>query len=341
MVSLPQQAYPTARDRSEFFDRFGERLSAISALSGAAFASALPQGGGASRSFDVDSHTGITGKRVADIRTVAVSERYFATLGLQLLAGRAFTPADGAPGQLHAIVNERFASAHLGGTALGRRVRFTSSSETAASPWLTIIGVAPSVRQSPRPEPEPVVYVPFRMEPPPTAAVIVRASPDPSAVMPLLRSELQALDPNLPVYRVLSMQEAMAESSWNARVSATALTIIAMIALCLALVGLYAVTAHAVAQRTGEIGVRMALGARPVTIAWLVLRRASCQLAIGLAAGIVCTYAWGRLFGSGAWFDVVNLMGVLLAVSVVAIIACLVPARRAMRIDPVFALRME
>jgi putative ABC transport system permease protein len=133
----------------------------------------------------------------------------------------------------------------------------------------------------------------------------------------------------------------MAETSWNSRVSTAAITIISLIAFSLALVGLHAVTAHAVAQRTPEIGVRMALGAPPVRIGWIILRRALWQLAVGLASGIACTYVWGRLFGTGAWFDPVNLLGVVLIVAVVATMACLVPARRAMRVDPVLALRME
>ena len=159
--------------------------------------------------------------------------------------------------------------------------------------------------------------------------------------MPLLRTEVQALDPDLPIYRVLPMSDAIAETSWNPRVSAAAITIISLIALCLALVGLYAVTAQAVAQRTAEIGVRMALGAQRASIGWLVMRRAFWQLALGLGAGVVCTYAWGRVFGSGAWFDTVNLLGVVVAVIFVATLACLVPARRAMRVDPAVALRQE
>jgi putative ABC transport system permease protein len=176
------------------------------------------------------------------------------------------------------------------------------------------------------------------MEPPSTAALIVRAPADPAALAPLLRDEVRALDADLPVYRVLPMEDAMAEASWNSRVSAVAITTISLIALCLSLVGLYAVTAHAVAQRTPELGVRIAFGASHVRIGWLVLRRAYWQLALGLAAGVLATVAWARLFGA-AWFSALNLAGVMGTVVLVATIACLVPARRAMRLDPVAALR--
>jgi predicted permease len=342
MVSLPPQAYPTPAQRRHFYDRLGERLSGIGALSDSALASALPLGGGGARNVEIERHAGTDLRPLTGIRAVAVSERYFAALGLQMRAGRAFAPTDGTTGQLNVIVNEQFATTHLGGAPLGRRVRFPpSNTATAAAPWFTIVGVAPSVRQSLRPEPEAVIYVPFRLEPPATAALIVRAPSDPLSVTPVLRGEVRALDPDLPIYRVLSMQEAMAETSWNSRVSTVAITIISLIAFSLALVGLYAVTAHAVAQRTPEIGVRMALGAPPVRIGWIILRRALWQLAVGLTSGIACTYAWARLFGASAWFDPVNLLGVVLLVVVVATTACLVPAWRAMRVDPVLALRME
>ena len=340
MITLPEQAYPGVDERRDLFERLGERLSGIGALSGAALASALPLGGGATRSIEVDGQPGSDGNPRSGVRVVAVSDRYFATLGLQLLSGRSFTAADGTAGQLNVIVNGRFAELQPGGDAPGRRVRFASTNATAAGPWLTIVGIAPSVRQTPRSEPEPVIYVPLRMDPPGTVALIVRAPLDPSSVAPLLRAELQALDPDLPMYRVLSMPDAMAEFGWNGRVSAVAITLISFIALGLALVGLYAVTAHAVAQRTPEIGVRMALGARAIAISWLVLRRAFWQLALGLAAGVVGTLAWARAFG-GEWFDAVNLLGVILGVVIVATLACLVPAWRAARVDPVLALRME
>lgn len=353
MVSLPPQAYPTPEQRQQFYTRFSDRLSGIGPVSAAAFATALPLGGGASRNVELDDQP--EPRQLSGIRTVAVSEQYFATLGIAPLAGRAFSSSDGTAGHFNVIVNERFASAYIGPTskigpytekvgsysAVGRRIRFASANASVPSPWLTIVGVVPSVRQSLRPEPEPVIYVPFRADAPATAAVIVRAATDAASITPLLRIEVRALDPDLPIYRVLPMTEALAEASWNPHVSAVAITTISFIAFGLALVGLYAVTAHAVVQRTPEIGVRMALGAVPARIGWLVLKRAFWQLAIGLGAGVVCTYVWGRLFGSGARFNAANLGAVMLAVVCVSAVACLVPARRAMRVDPVVALRSE
>ena len=346
LLSPAPQSYPTAARRTALYDRIGERLSGVGAVTGWALASAPPLGGppplggGQVRAIELQDRPATRERPVEGIRSVAISDRYFAALGVQLLSGRTFTATDGTTGDLHAIVNERFASMYLDGAALGRRVRFARpGANPPPGPWLTVVGVAPSIRQSPRPEPEPVVYVPLRQDPPPTAALIVRAHADPAAITPLLRAEIRALDPDLPLYRVLPMEESMAEASWNARVSATAITTISLVALGLSLVGLYAVTAHAVAQRTPELGVRIAFGASRSRIGWLVLRRAWWQLAMGLAAGVVCALAWSRLFGSSAWFTPLNLAGVMTAVVTVATAACVVPARRAMRVDPVVALR--
>ena len=124
----------------------------------------------------------------------------------------------------------------------------------------------------------------------------MRSATTPEALAPLLREEVSALDPELPVYRVRTMAQVIDEAGWNPRLSGNLLMTIALIAFGLAAVGLYAVTAHAVAQRTQEIGIRVALGAGTRQVAWLVLRRALRQLAVGLVAGIICTYAFDRAF---------------------------------------------
>ena len=240
-------------------------------------------------------------------------------------------------------MNERFAAAHFNdGSALGRRIRLAAANTPgAASPWLTIVGVSPIVRQSSSVDPEPVVYLPLRGDPPATAAVIVRGPSDAASVAPLLREEVRSLDPDLPIYRVLTMEQAIAEAAWNPRIAAWIISIISFIALCLSVVGLYAVTAHSVAQRTQEIGVRVALGAEPRQVRQMVLRRAMTQLAWGLAAGTVCTLAWDRLFAGGDGNDVTDMVIVATVLVSVAGAACLVPAWRATRVDPVVALRME
>jgi hypothetical protein len=176
---------------------------------------------------------------------------------------------------------------------------------------------------------------------------MVRSTGEPTSLVPAVRAELHRLDPNLPLYRVMSLQQAMDESAWNGRMASLVAEQIAAIALLMALVGLYAVTAHAVHLWKTELGLRMALGARPLGVAWIVLRRALAQLAIGLGGGVAATYAFDRLFTVAdpadpvRMTDAVPLLALIGLIAAVALASCAVPVRRAIRVDPVVALRAE
>jgi ABC-type antimicrobial peptide transport system permease subunit len=212
--------------------------------------------------------------------------------------------------------------------------------------WFTIIGVAPSIRQRRFPEPDPLVYLPLWLDPPVTAALLVRSAQPLSSVGTLIRDQIQRLDENLPSDRVMTVEQFVFESSWNARVSSAILNTIAAIALLLAAVGLYAVTAYSVSTRTQEIGIRIALGANRLDIVSLVSRRVMVHVAIGFAAGVGCTLAWGKLLGGGigrpdslAHPATLSIVAVVLVI--IGAIAALSPTHRAMRVDPVAALRQE
>jgi len=177
---------------------------------------------------------------------------------------------------------------------------------------------------------------------------MVRATGEPARLAPAVREELRRLDPNLPLYRVMSLQQAMDESGWNGRMAEVVAQNIAIIALLMALVGLYAVTAHAVHWWRPEIGLRIALGAQPRGVAWMVLRQALTRLAIGLVVGVACTYAFDRAFTVAAdrtdpvrLTDTGALMFLMGSIAIVAVAACAIPVRRAIRVDPVVALRAE
>jgi hypothetical protein len=188
------------------------------------------------------------------------------------------------------------------------------------------------------------VYLPYQASSSPAAALLVRSAATPDQVVPAVRQAVHDLDPNLPLYRVMSLQRAMDEAGWNGRTAAVVAQSIAIIALFMALVGLYAVTAHAVQWWYPGLGLRIALGATGSRIAWLVLRRVLAQLSIGLTLGLVAAQGFDRLLNDPATGSVrMNDAGVLalivIAIVAVALIACLVPIRRATRVDPVSALR--
>jgi ABC-type antimicrobial peptide transport system permease subunit len=180
---------------------------------------------------------------------------------------------------------------------------------------------------------------------PATIAIVARSTGDPVTLSAPLRDALVRMDPNLPLYRVMTLERSMQEAQWNGRMSDVLIKSIGAISAILALVGLYAVTGHAVGQRRREFGVLAALGAGPRQLRWLVLRPAMQQLAVGLVLGVGCTYAFNRLFNDPeqaiAMTDVAALFPLIAAVVAVAVAACLIPARRAARVDPIAALRSE
>ncbi len=175
--------------------------------------------------------------------------------------------------------------------------------------------------------------------------MIVRGRVESGQLASLLRDDVSKLDASLPVYRLRSMAQVMRDAQWNGRVASNLFLMLTFIAVALATIGLYAVTAHGVAQRAQEIGLRMALGAQPQQVIRLVARRVAMQLALGFMAGIVCAKLWAWKFGGGSdgatASDPQSLLIVAGILLVLAIVACVVPARRALRVDPIIAIRQE
>lgn len=282
---------------------------------------------------------------------LSVSAGYFDTIGARMLRGRAFTDVDGTPGHEAAIVNQRFVTMHFPGEdPIGRRVRLADSTPQVQPPPpldATIVGVGPTIRQRnfQDPDPDPVVYLPYRADPQRFGTLIVRAAGDPAQITSLVREEMRAIEPDLPLFNILTMDQLLAQQRWPFRVFGSMFAIFAVIALVLSAVGLYAVTAYSVTQRTAELGVRMALGAQPAQVMWLVLRRAFVQLGVGLPLGIAGAFGVGKLLQillvQTSPRDPVTIGSIALLMMVVSMAACVWPARRATRLDPVSALRYE
>ena len=349
---FPVRTYASLESRALFLQRLDDRLNGISAIEGASTTNYLPFGGASLRRLEIDGRADMKGEQRPLISMVAVGSRYFDALGVRMLSGRAFAAGDGEPGREAMVINQRLADMHFRGEdPVGKRIRLINDGNIPGAPKFyeaTVVGVAPTVRQRGfERDPDPVVYIThaqnFLMAM--QANLLVRARGNPVAVTALLRQEISAMDPDVPVTNIRTMDEILARNRWPQRVFGTMFLVFAVIAIVLAAVGLYSVTAYSVAQRTQEIGIRMALGAEGQQVRWLILRRGMIQLGIGLALGLAGALGTGRLLqgmlvGTGPT-DALTLVAISLVLVTVAAMACFWPARRATRLDPVKALRYQ
>jgi predicted permease len=349
-VNLNDRRYPTSEDRNAFARRLTERLAGIGALEAVTTASNFPLGGGAGLELTIDGRTDPNARRPI-VTMLSVGAKYFDTVGIRILRGRGFTDSDQTPGRGAVIVNQRFADMYFKGEdPVGRQISVTEEGQNGIDLRAqTVIGVSTIVRQRDieNIEPDPVVYVPYFTGPNMgrTVAVIARTSGETAAAVPLIRQAVLELDADIPVFNVRTMDELLAQRRWQYRVFGGMFAVFAAIALLLAAVGLYAVMAYSVTQRTQEIGVRMVLGAPPGEVVWLFLRRAFVLVGIGLTIGMSGAFGVGRLLQSilvqSTGRDVPVLVSISLLMIVVAVTACVWPARRATRLNPVAALRYE
>jgi putative ABC transport system permease protein len=349
--NLPLAKYPRGDTRTALFDRLQERLHGVGAIQSSAMTSNLPMQGGSVRQLSVPGRPAATDERLPEVTLLTVSPSYFETLGLRLSAGRSFTDDDGRAGHQSAIVNQRFAAMYFSGEeVIGRRIRLVDATPgPQPSPPLdvTIVGLSPTVRQRnvQEFEPDPVVYVPYRADPPRFTTLIVRSAGDPASITALVRDEMRALEPDLPLFNIRTLDENLAQQRWPFRVFGSMFTIFALIALVLAAIGLYAVTSYAVTQRTQEVGIRMALGAQPPQVWWMFLRQSLVQLAIGLSIGLAGALGVGMILSSllvqTGTRDPVTLTTIVVVLAAVALMASYWPARRATALNPLKALRYE
>jgi ABC-type antimicrobial peptide transport system permease subunit len=222
----------------------------------------------------------------------------------------------------------------------------TAANATAATPPVcaTIVGLSPTVRQQYFQDIDPVVYVPDRADSA-EMMLMVRSDVTPNATVPLIRTEVSALDSDIPLNAMRPLEDAMTGSRWGHRVFGGMLTVLALVGLLLGAVGLYAVTAFSVVQRTHEIGVRMALGARSSGVIWLFVKRAVLPVGFGIGAGLAGALVIGRLLQrfliQTSPSDPTVLVGIAVLLGAVSFVASFFPARRATRVDPVTALRYE
>ena len=352
-VTLVARKYPEPADRIRFVEQLQRRLDAMPGIRAASVATTFPLFGGLQRSIEIDGRPSPDGTPAPTVTMLSVGARYFESLGVSLSRGRALTLEDGRAGTESVVVNARLAARFFpGDDPVGRRIRLQARG-APPGPWLTIVGVSPSIRQAdPRePDPDPVVYLPYRLHTGGPAALQwslalqLLTAGEPAAFVPQLRAAVQAVDPDLPVFGAQSMSAGLRDGRWTYLLFSGLFGIFAAIALVLSAVGIYAVTAYSVTQRTQEIGLRMALGAPPGQVIWVVLRRGLAQVGAGLIAGSAGAFAVGRLIESllvqTSPRDPVTLALVLAVLAAATVVACVGPARRAAGVDPVEALRFD
>jgi predicted permease len=350
-MQLPETRYPDAGARLAFFARLEPRLAALPGVEAAALTTGVPPFDGGERRVQVDGAASVPAESLSFVSTVTISPRFFDVVGMPLVRGRMFGEGDGASGAETVIVNERLAARFFAGhDPIGRRLRFAERETGPGQPapvWRTIVGIAPPIRHG---SPQDgylndVVYIPFRQETPAAVSLMVRSALPPAAVADALRREVQAIDRDQPVFSIQTIDQMLAESRWPQRVFGSAFALFAAIALMLSSLGLYAVMAYSVSRRTQEIGVRMALGADRQQVMWLILKRGLIQLAAGLTIGLAGAFAVSRALGAVLVGvtpgDPLTFGAITMLMTAVSIAACLVPARRATRVDPLVALRAE
>jgi predicted permease len=340
-INLPADRYPSAGHRTAFFSQLQERARALPGVSAVALTNSLPWSGALEQRLQRNDWS--EREHLPVLWSVMVSPGYFDTLRVALLQGRDFSGREPFPA---AIVNERFVQSFSpDANPIGEQITLLSpNTNDESSTSVTVVGVAQDIRHSGG-APAPLVYLPVAAAPPAAISVMLRSSGDVAAAAAQLREAVLALDPNLPVHQVMTLGQAVRNVEWPARVSARLVAILSAIVLLLSTVGLYAVTAHAVVQRSKEFGIRVAIGARPRQVQRLVLSRAAAQVALGLLFGIGATYAWDNVFASGVtarhFTDPRVLVPIAGVLAFAMVLACLMPIRQALRLDPVATLRQD
>lgn len=349
-LQLPEEKFPTVETRRAFFDRLEPRLRTIPGVEAVAVTTGVPPLDGGERLLEVDSFAR-TSERLRFVSTVTITPEFFEVMGRAPVRGRSFGEADGAPGSESVIVNERLASEFFPGEdPLGRQLRFTQrdpAAGVAPDRWRTIVGISPPIRHGSPQDAylNAVVYIPYRQDAPRAASLVVRSALPPASIMEAVRTEVQAIDQDQPVFTIQTVEDMLAGGRWPYRIFGSLFLVLGVIALVLSCVALYAVMAYSVTQRTQEIGVRMALGARRLQVSWLILKRGFVQLALGLPLGLAGALALGAVL-QGILVDLtpgdpVTFAAITVLLIIVSVAACLIPAVRATRIDPVVALRAE
>jgi putative ABC transport system permease protein len=341
-VGFPAGSIDSVKQRL-FLEALEARLPLLPGVTAASLSDQLPGVGAEQTSYAVEGMSYATDRDYPETSVLTVVPGFFSTFDIRQTKGRVFTTADRVGSTPVVIVNQMLADNQFKGQdPIGRRIRFGRAD--SRDPWATIVGVVPNLYSGDFERPNmAMIYRPFAQNPPSFVSIAVRTTGAPLALTSAVRGLVTALDADIPIYNVYSMEEAFARPTWFIRVFGTMFMIFGFVALFLAAVGLYAVMAFSVSRRAREVGIRMALGAQGTHVLALIFRQGLTQLGVGMTFGLALAAGVAQLL-SVILFDVqprdpavfASVVGVLVASG---LLACFVPARRATRVDPMVAFR--
>jgi predicted permease len=356
-LQLPRARYNDGPKAFAFQQSLLERLGPLPGVQSASITTAiLLERLHNSTIFTVEGRPNPPGERRLELPIDSVSPGYFSTLGIPLVAGRFFNGGENPTGPREAVINETFARQFWPGqSAVGRRFVYgdlpapdakDANGQPVTPNWVTVVGVVKDTRRQGADRAIRIEsWVPLAQRPSRAFLVVARTNLPPAVIARSLREAVWAIDRDLPVPRIEPVTALLDATTETRRLNVTLLASFAGLALVLAALGLYGVVAYSVTQRTGEFGIRFALGARPADVLCLVLGQATRLVALGLLVGLIGALALGRvveslLFGVHA-YDVATYAGVILVLGAAALVAAWLPARRAAKVDPMTALRTE
>jgi putative ABC transport system permease protein len=342
-LSLPQKKYAMPEQQTAFANALLDRVKALPGVQAAGLTHSMPLVGDYVLGFNIEGRAAIDPSDLPSTNYYAVTPDYFRAMGIRLVRGRVFTPQDDAKAPRVAIINETMARQFFPNEdPIGKRLNITNGPDT----WREIVGIVGDIKQygvdkaTSAQSYEPFAQVPFS-----SINVVIRTNGPPAALLGAIRPTVYAVDKDQPIGAIRPLEEIVADSIARQRFAVTLLTVFSLVALVIAAVGIYGVMAYNVVQRTGEFGIRMALGAQQRDVLRLVLTQGGKLIGLGLVVGLAATLAASRamasmLFNTSAQ-DPLTLGTITLLLGAVALIACLLPANRATKVNPIEALRAE